>query len=91
VAIEEVVNGSDPIHQCGVPLWHQYPELPKCPKTGELMKFVCSVSSTRRINIMKKGIIGSRKTEGFLMFGDMGTLYIFFHPKSKIAYLTIQY
>ena len=91
VSIEELENESDPIHQCGVPLWYQYPELPKCPKTGELMKFVCSISSTRRINIIKKGIFGDKITEKFLMFGDMGTLYVFFHPISKIAYLTIQF
>lgn len=91
VTIAEVENESNPIHQCGVPLWHQYPELPKCPKTGELMKFVCSIASTRRINIMKKGIFGSKKTDEFLMFGDMGTLYVFFHPTSKIAYLTTQF
>ncbi|REG81366.1 hypothetical protein [Algoriphagus antarcticus] len=91
VTIKELENESDPIHLCGVPLWYQYPELPKCPKTGELMKFVCSISSTTRINIMKKGFLGSRKTKEFLMFGDMGTLYVFFHPKSKIAYLTIQF
>lgn len=91
VSIEEVENESDPIHQCGVPLWYQYPEHPKCPKTGELMKFVCSISSTRRINVMKKGIFGNKKTDKNLMFGDMGTLYVFFHPTSKIAYLTTQF
>jgi hypothetical protein len=91
VSIEEVENESDPIHQCGVPLWYQYPELPKCPKTGELMKFVCSISSTKRINVMKRGIFGNKKTDEFLMFGDMGTLYVFFHPTSKIVYLSTQF
>ncbi len=91
VTINEVENESAPMHQCGVPLWYQYPELPKCPRTGELMKFVCSISSTNQINVMKKAIFGYKKTEEFLMFGDMGTLYVFFHPTSKIAYITTQF
>ena len=90
VTTEEVENEYDPIHQCGVPLWYQYPELPKCPKTGELMKFVCSISSTKRISVLKKGMLGMKKTDDILQFGDMGNLYVFFNPNSKIAYMTTQ-
>ncbi|ERM81035.1 hypothetical protein P872_11665 [Rhodonellum psychrophilum GCM71 = DSM 17998] len=91
VKIEELENELNPIHQCGVPLWYQYPELPRCPKTGDLMKFVCSISSDRNIQILKKGIWGLKKTDEFLKFGDMGTLYVFFNPKSRIAFKTIQF
>lgn len=91
VKVEELENDSKPLHQCGVPLWYQYPELPKCPKTGDLMKFVCSISSDKNIQILEKGFWGLKKTKEFLKFGDMGTLYVFYNPKSKIAYKTIQF
>lgn len=88
---EDLENYPNGMHQCGVPLWYQYPELPKCPKTGDLMKFVCSISSDKNIQILEKRFWGLKKTEEFLKFGDMGTLYVFYNPKSKIAYKTTQF
>ena len=29
----------------GAPHWVQYPDIPKCPKSGKLMKFVCQLTS----------------------------------------------
>lgn len=91
IDIEEIGNNSANNHQCGVPLWYQYPVMPKCPETGELMSFVCSINSTRKVHLMKRGLFGNKKTGRHLIFGDMGTLYIFYHPKSKIAFQTVQF
>lgn len=91
VTVDKKESEKTSVHQCGVPLWYQYPELPKCPKTGELMRFLCSISSTKEIHQTKKSFFGRKRINEHLMFGDMGTLYVFYHPISKVAYLTIQF
>jgi hypothetical protein len=36
---------SDELLLCGVPLWYQAPEIPLCPSTHKVMKFVCIINS----------------------------------------------
>jgi hypothetical protein len=60
---------------CGVPMWLQAPEIPICPKSSEIMRFVCMFNSS----------------ENGFSFGDFGHLYLFYEPRSKIAHLNIQF
>ena len=82
----------DTLILCGVPLWLQGPFLPKCPETGQFMRFVCQIQSTARVRVPRdkqgKNLpFGSDS----LNFGDGGNLYVFYHPRSKIMYVTIQF
>lgn len=81
-------QGDNESYLCGVPIWLQEPIYPKCPKTGELMKFLCTISSDKEIPLL-----GNKKVvEEFcnLIFGDYGYLYVFYHSDSKIMYLEWQ-
>ncbi len=85
---DPIPNSEDELNICGVPLWLQAPIYPKCPKTGELMKFVCTISSDRDLILLGDKKIA--KEFNNLIFGDYGYLYIFFHPKSRMMYLEWQ-
>jgi hypothetical protein len=91
VSMEELENEQEPVHQCGVPLWYQYPQYPLCPVSGELMKFVCSISSTRETRLKKKGIFTDKQLDDCLSFGDFGNLFVFFTERTKIACYFIQF
>ncbi|MDB5052819.1 MAG: hypothetical protein JWM44_869 [Bacilli bacterium] len=74
---------------CGVPLWYQNPEMPRCPKTGELLKFLCTINSDPEIKI-----VGDRPNllfDDYLIFGDVGHLFVFYQPDSKVLFLTAQW
>lgn len=82
------------IGHTGVPNWIQYPEIPNCPKTGKMMKFVCQITSdtgieTESSNIAPDGEIPEGNFETMNFWGD-GDLYIFFEPESKALCLFIQ-
>ncbi|NVK83804.1 MAG: hypothetical protein HWE21_05750 [Cytophagia bacterium] len=73
-------------HICGVPLWYQAPDIPICPKTGEVMKYVTTIRSNAKNQLVEgKSMFGD-----FLTFMDMGFLYVFWEPTSKVMYLTVQ-
>jgi hypothetical protein len=76
---------------CGVPLWIQAPEIPVCPKSGELMRFVCTINSDSSITIVDKTGNESLQFSDYLIFGDYGLLYVFYQPDSKVLYLKIQF
>jgi len=76
---------------CGVPLWYQAPEIPTCPKTGKLMRFVCTINSDSSIDLKNSNGIENLPFGDYLVFGDHGNLYVFYHPDSKILYLNIQF
>lgn len=83
---------SDDVLLCGVPLWHQSPEVPLCPITHKVMKFVCTVNSDRNIEIMNKQMSkGLPFSDEYLCFGDYGHLYIFFEPESKVLHANWQW
>lgn len=79
---------NDP-YLCGVPIWLQAPQYPVCPKTGELMKFVCTICSDSEIPVVNNSTVKNHLFK-YLNFGDYGYLYVFYHPKSKILYLDFQ-
>lgn len=76
---------------CGVPLWIQAPDIPICPKTGKVMRFVCQINSNPNINLIDNSDIENLPFADYLNFADDGILYIFFEPESRIMYLNIQF
>ena len=86
IDVELLTNEISDTHICGVPMWYQAPDIPVCPKTGEVMRYVTTIRSNAKNQLVEgKSIFG-----GYLTFMDMGFLYVFWEPKSKIMYLTAQ-
>jgi hypothetical protein len=76
---------------CGVPLWIQAPDIPRNPLTGKVMKYVCTICSDQNIKITNyENEIGPFRSD-YLIFADVGRLYVFFDPETKIAHLQIQF
>lgn len=78
----------------GVPDWIQFPDIPRCPKTNKVMKFVCQLDSDAGVGVKESNIIPSSDFmaayfEEMNFWGD-GNLFIFFEPSSKIACYFIQ-
>lgn len=79
----------------GAPNWIQYPDIPKCPKSGKLMKFVCQLTSEYHdIPVIRTNV--KAHSESFQHYFDHlnfwidGDLFIFFEPESKVACYLIQ-
>lgn len=91
ISSETYESNSDVI-LCGVPLWLQAPEIPRCPKTHEDMRFVCLIQSSRKLRIDRTHLPkGLALPDTFLCFGDMGNLYVFYQPKSRVMHLRVQF
>lgn len=73
-------------HICGVPLWYQAPDIPVCPKTREVMRYVTTIRSKARNQLIE----GQSTFGEYLTFMDMGFLYVFWEPTSKVMYLVAQ-
>ncbi|MDD5127631.1 MAG: hypothetical protein PHR43_06030 [Dehalococcoidales bacterium] len=76
---------------CGVPLWLQAPEIPRNPLTGKAMKFVCTIASDSEIKVANYESNRDYIRDNYLIFADMGNLYVFFDPETKIAHVQIQF
>ncbi len=72
---------------CGIPMWYQYPRVPKCPKTNEPMRFVCSIESDPSIKVVNDHQVHN----DILIFGDMGHLMVFYHTTSKVAFVMMEH
>lgn len=78
----------------GVPDWIQFPDIPRCPKTNRVMKFVCQLDSDAGVGVKESNVIPS---SGFMasyfeemnFWGD-GNLFVFIEPSSRIACYFIQ-
>jgi hypothetical protein len=85
-------DNQDDYLQCGVPLWHQYPQIPVCPKSGKVMQYVTTINSDRKINLKNtNGIENLPFTDDYLIFGDYGNLFVFYEPASKVMHLNMQF
>ena len=92
IDIELFENGSDDILLCGVPLWYQAPNIPICPRTGEVLKYVCTVNSDHSIKVKQHNQTESLLScTDHLCFGDHGWLFVFYHPGSKIMHVQSQF
>ncbi|BAE85632.1 hypothetical protein [Desulfitobacterium hafniense] len=80
---------SDDYLICGVPLWYQMPEVPCCPKTGDVMRFVCTINSDDSIKVVNRE--NRAIPDDYLIFGDHGNLFVFYHPESKVLHLNAQW
>ena len=86
---DKVLYDLDDYLICGIPLWYQEPEIPRCPKTGEVMRFVCTINSDESIDASTKENI--EIPDDHLNFGDNGHLFVFYHPESKVLHLNVQW
>lgn len=82
------------IGSAGVPNWIQDPEIPVCPKTNRMMRFVCQLQSgvvdVNNISVMCDDRESYRRTYSKLNFWEDGDLYVFFEPESRVAAYLIQ-
>ncbi len=68
----------------GVPAWTQSPEIPICPKANKPMKFLfqtCGLQKIKRANI---------ENQDRYMYTDIGDIFVFFEPDSKVICYLIQ-
>jgi len=72
----------------GVPDWVQDPEIPRCPKSGKVMRFVCQIQSASGLKIAHSNI-ALRVGEDLKFWGD-GCLFVFFEPETRMACYFIQ-
>lgn len=78
---------------CGQPDWLQEAEMPKCPKSGKQMKFLCQLGSFSDIQSTFSNV---QPTEGMasyfekLNFWCDGNLYIFIEPTARTMCYTMQ-
>lgn len=76
----------------GFPTWIQYPDIPRCPKTGNIMRFVCQLRGgavVAQSNIVPSDDYNATCFEQLDFWGD-GDLYVFFDPTSRMACFMIQ-
>lgn len=76
---------------CGIPLWLQSADVPVCPRTGETMRFVCGIGSDKIPAMPGREATSLGVTATHMSFGDGGTLYVFYHPGSKVMFLQAQW
>lgn len=80
----------------GIPKWIQYPAIPTCPKTGEMMKFICQFSYQINVPVFESDLdfnsdsIDKSYYEK-MNFGSDGDLFIFMNPNTKIVCYIIQH
>jgi hypothetical protein len=78
--------------QAGVPNWIQHPNIPRCPKTGKHLQFVCQLydgPTTLRSNVQPSQDSHRPYFDRLNFWGD-GALFVFFEPTSKVACYYIQ-
>lgn len=97
VAIKGVASYDygDGVGHTGVPSWIQYPDIPICPKSNRIMRFLSQLHdengvSVQRTTVKAKEAFYQEYFSRLNFYGD-GDLYIFFEPDSKVACLLIQH
>ncbi len=92
--LEGVYGFGNAMGHTGVPNWLQYPNIPRCPKTGKTMKFLCQLNSYGGIMVKETNINPNKKNMKAyfkkLNFAIDGDLYVFVEPSSKMACYIIQ-
>ncbi len=78
----------------GLPNWAQYPKIPYCPKSGELMEFVCQIDTFGKIETVQSDLAFSGEyfdlySKHLNFWGD-GCLFVFMHPETKVVGYLIQ-
>lgn len=80
----------------GVPNWIQNPAIPRCPKTGAVMRFVCQLNSTGSVGARRHNLDLTNEPESTrhyyteMNFWCDGNLFVFLHPESRMAAYLLQ-
>ena len=78
----------------GIPFWIQHPDIPKCPKTGNLMRFVCQLNTSELVKVSQSNLKSEEdyftQYNKSLRFWGSGSLYVFMEPISKVVGFIIQ-
>ncbi len=75
----------------GFPFWSQGTDIPRCPKTNEVMQFVCMLPSLYNHKVINPEVYENEdRSNKYLHFFIDGHMYVFYSPKSKILYTTCQ-
>lgn len=67
---------------CGVPIWYQAQEVPVCPKTNEVMSYICTINSDPAIQVVNKPSDQKYPFDAYLIFG-LGTFICVFSSGVK--------
>jgi len=90
---KEEIDEFESIGICGQPEWLQDAEIPKCPKSGKTMKFLCQLGSFSEIKSTFSNVV---PTDGMAQYFEKlnfwcdGNLYIFIEPTTKTMCYTMQ-
>jgi len=76
--------------QSGAPLFLQSTNIPKCPKSGKFMRFLCQMSGGTSVSNAKLKEDYLNKYVGDLNFWGDGNLYVFVEPNEKTICYFIQ-
>lgn len=90
---KEEIDEFESIGICGQPDWLQEAEIPKCPKSGKPMRFLCQLGSFSGIRATFSNIEPTKGMERYfkeLNFWCDGNLYIFIEPTTRTMCYTIQ-
>lgn len=91
-SLEKLINDKV-LGNIGAPEWLQHELIPKCPKSGNYMKFLIQLNSTNLVELESSDVDKDEKyiehLESFDFWGG-GTLIVFYEPESKIMAYYIQ-
>ncbi|WP_026631540.1 hypothetical protein [Dyadobacter alkalitolerans] len=88
---------AESLGSCGVPGWIQAPDIPRCPRSNKIMKFVCQLGNDTDfdVKVAESNIVlsepGMEQYFEKMNFAISGNLYIFFEPETKIACYLVQH
>lgn len=86
-SVTEAKTDTSSIGYCGIPEWIQHPQIPLCPKSNKIMKFVCQLEggvTANRTNVNPKRE-SWRDFYEVLNFWCGGKLFVFLEPDTKVA------
>lgn len=72
----------------GIPQWIQGSDIPRCPKSGNRMKFVCQLHGG--VGVKRSNVDDANGYFTEMNFWGDGDLFVFFEPASKVACYFIQ-
>jgi hypothetical protein len=77
-----------PLGNAGIPNWIQASDIPTCPKSGKLMKFLCQLNGG--VPVKRSNVDDPSNYFDTMEFWGDGDLFVFFEPTSKVACYFIQ-
>jgi hypothetical protein len=91
---QPAIGYGDGIGHSGVPSWIQWPDIPRCPKTNKIMRFLCQFNMNVQVKASYHNVTPSEDYHlpyfEQMNFWSDGDLFIFFEPDSKTCCYIIQ-